>query len=112
MDSYEVMDNGQVMQIEHVGDNVIKSHFCMRYTVALEADATEITVGGSPATLTVRVWDWRGNRCPELDDDVTLLAINGQIVGNTVTSDVVGDLHVYGVLDKADAGTVVIKVKN
>lgn len=52
MDSYKVLDNGQVMRVYQVGNNTVETHHDMLYHVNLTA---------SPGAVTASVEDWEGN---------------------------------------------------
>lgn len=69
MDYFKVLDNGQVMKVSEVGENVIESHYDMFLHVELTASKTQILPNGVDfATITAAVYDYEGNLVPHTGD--------------------------------------------
>lgn len=116
MIDFEVLDNGQVLKVEQVGNAIVKTHHAMQYEVHLSADKTVIAADGlDVATITATIRDWLGQYTGE--DRVILFDVNGAEVAEEavdgvavieIDATVAGEIIVRSKVAGYDNGEVVI----
>jgi hypothetical protein len=119
---YEVVDEtGQVLAVEQVGDNLVKSHYDMIYHIELTADKLTILPDGvDTATITATIKDYLGNPY-DYSGDLTVMvagdqhiftAASGMVEQILITSDYETDIDVSAFFPKCRAGGIGIVAQN
>jgi hypothetical protein len=116
MDSYEELPNGQVLVVKQIGDNQVKTHYCMFQRVELATNKAAIQANDvETATVTATVKDYKGNAIPYNgtlrfmvnDSPVDIVATLG-VATISVHSAVAGEIEITANLSNSDEGSVII----
>ncbi|WP_391571924.1 hypothetical protein [Cohnella sp.] len=120
MDSFNVLENGQVMRVYNIRDNVVEVHHDMLYHVKLVSDKSVILPNNADsATVTATVYDYLDNLVNYAGDihfrlgksDPFALPAVGGVAVIEVTSDHVNMIDIAAWIDNGRSGVCVIDAK-
>lgn len=102
MDLFDILPNGQVLKVEQVGDNIVRTGYDMQFHVQLTVDKPSIKPDGiDKAIVTAKVFNYLGelqaeNRAIVFDVEgvQTIIDTAAGVASIEVTSEVAGEIDI------------------